>query len=351
MFDKKPDGTMMTTHGGGTSRKRMHACKDYTGAEITRVLRDEVFNLKIPVIEFTAVVELIMDDKGYAAGAVLMNMETGEFLVAKAKTVVIATGGAGRLHYQNFPTSNHYGATADGVIFAYRAGANLLYQDTIQYHPSGVAYPPQLFGALVTEKVRAIGAMVLNVDGEPFLHPLETRDVACASLLRECHSRMKGIPTPEGYGIWLDTPIIEVIHGKGMIERSIPGMFRMFMQYGVDMREIPILIYPTFHYQNGGIEIEGNGATAKIPNLYVAGEAVGGIHGRNRLMGNSMLDIVVFGRLCGQVATEQAKKISIGKMNINHVDAYAKELKSAGIEDTGMTSPLLLPKYTRQVNE
>ncbi|MBR2955162.1 MAG: FAD-binding protein, partial [Ruminococcus sp.] len=110
-FDKEADGTMVTTHGGGTSRKRMHAAKDYTGAEIMRTLRDEVLNRGIPVIDFTAAVEIILDENGKAAGAVLMNMETKELLVARAKTVIIATGGAGRLHYQGFPTSNHYGAT------------------------------------------------------------------------------------------------------------------------------------------------------------------------------------------------------------------------------------------------
>src|SRR5574344_1623427 len=164
-FDKESDGTMVTTHGGGTSRKRMHACKDYSGAEIMRTLRDEVINRQIPVVEFTSAVELLKDEKGQAAGAVLMNMETGDYLVAKAKTVIIATGGAGRMHYQGFPTSNHYGATADGLILGYRAGAPLLYQDTIQYHPTGVAYPSQIFGALVTEKVRSLGAMLVNIDG------------------------------------------------------------------------------------------------------------------------------------------------------------------------------------------
>ena len=150
-FDKEADGTMVTTHGGGTSRKRMHAAKDYSGAEIMRTLRDEVLNRNIPVIDFTAAIELILDENGNAAGAVLMNMETKELLVAKAKTVVIATGGAGRMHYQGFPTSNHYGATADGLVLGYRAGAKLLYAETLQYHPTGVAFPEQIFGALVTE--------------------------------------------------------------------------------------------------------------------------------------------------------------------------------------------------------
>ena len=124
-FDKEADGTMVTTHGGGTSRKRMHACKDYSGAEIMRTLRDEVLNRpdQITVVDFTAAVEIIKDEKGNACGAVLMNIETNEVRIAKAKVVIIATGGAGRMHYQGFPTSNHYGATADGLVLAYRAGA------------------------------------------------------------------------------------------------------------------------------------------------------------------------------------------------------------------------------------
>ena len=159
-FDKAPDGTMITTHGGGTSRKRMHAAKDYSGSEIMRTIRDEVLNLGIPVVEFTSAVELLKDEKGQTAGAVLLNMETGDYSVARAKTVVIATGGAGRMHYQGFPTSNHYGATADGLILGYRVGAKLRDVDTLQYHPTGTGYPEQIFGALVTEKVRSLGCLL-----------------------------------------------------------------------------------------------------------------------------------------------------------------------------------------------
>ena len=349
MFDKTENGTMITTHGGGTSRKRMHACADYTGAEIMRVLRDEVSCLKIPVIEYVAALELILDEDGQAAGAVLVNMLTGEYLIARAKSVIIATGGAGRMHYHGFPTSNHYGATADGLVLAYRAGANLLYQDTIQIHPTGVAHPVQLFGALVTEKVRSLGAMLVNADGEAFVHPLETRDVASAAILRECFERKNGINTPSGDGVWLDSPLIDIVHGSGTIEKSIPGMQRMFMNYDIDMRVSPILVYPTFHYQNGGIEIEKNGHTAKIPNLFVAGEAVGGIHGRNRLMGNSMLDIIVFGRIAGKNAAQQAKTTKIGRPSLKHVKDYADKIDGAGV-DTGALSPILLPNYVRDVN-
>ena len=346
-FDKAEDGTMITTHGGGTSRKRMHAAKDYSGAEIMRTLRDEVLNRNIPVVDFTAAIELILDDEGKACGAVLMNMETKELMVAKAKTVIIATGGAGRMHYQGFPTSNHYGATADGLVLGYRAGAKLLYAETLQYHPTGVAYPEQIFGALVTEKVRSLGAKLVNVNGEVFMHPLETRDVSAASIIRECSERGNGVDTGDGLGVWLDTPMIEAIGGEGTIMKRIPAMWRMFEKYGIDIRKEPILVYPTLHYQNGGLDINPDCMTTNIENLYVAGEAVGGIHGKNRLMGNSLLDIIVFGRIAGQSAGAKCKDVTVGKMTLDHIAKYEAEIEKAGIE-TEKVSPMLLPDYTRR---
>ncbi len=347
MFDKDADGNMITTHGGGTSRKRMHACKDYSGAEIMRTLRDEVINRNIPVVDFTSAIELIKDDGGAVAGAVLMNMETGELLVAKAKTVIIATGGAGRLHYQGFPTANHYGATADGLVLAYRAGAKLLYADTLQYHPTGTAEPTQIYGALVTEKVRSLGAQLVNVDGDAFVYSLETRDVTASAIIRECKKRGKGVKTTDGVGVWLDTPMIEEINGEGTIEKRIPAMLRMFGKYGIDIRKEPILVYPTLHYQNGGIDIDADGESVTVKNLYVAGEAVGGIHGRNRLMGNSLLDIIVFGRSAGKNATERAKTVSVGKLTLKHVDDFNRMAVEAGIENREI-SPRLLPDYRRK---
>ncbi|MBQ9743087.1 MAG: FAD-binding protein [Ruminococcus sp.] len=347
-FDKDPQGNMITTHGGGTSRKRMHAAKDYSGAEIMRTLRDEVLNRQIPVVDFTSAIELILDTNGNAAGAVLMNMETKELLVARAKTVIIATGGAGRMHYQGFPTSNHYGATADGLVLGYRVGAKLLYAETLQYHPTGAAFPEQIFGALVTEKVRSLGAKLVNEKGEVFMHPLETRDVAAASIIRECSDRDNGIDTGSGKGVWLDTPMIEKIGGEGTIEKRIPAMMRMFEKYGIDIRKEPILVYPTLHYQNGGLDITEDCMTTNVENLYVAGEAIGGIHGRNRLMGNSLLDIIVFGRSAGKNAAQKSKDVTIGELTLDHIEKFEQEIKDAGIV-TDSVSPKLLPKYTRDV--
>ena len=345
MFDKEKDGTMITTHGGGTSRKRMHAAADYSGAEIMRVLRDEALNRGIEVIEFSPAIELLLDNEGKAAGAVLLNLETGEYVVVRAKTVIIATGGAGRLHYQGFPTSNHYGATADGIILGYRAGAELAFADTIQYHPTGVAYPSQIFGALVTEKVRSMGATPLNVDGEQFVYHLETRDVEASAIIRECVVKNKGIETPTGVkAVWLDTPLIDILHGEGTLEKRVPAMLRMYLKFGIDMRKEPILVYPTLHYQNGGLLINENAQT-KIENLYVAGEASGGVHGKNRLMGNSLLDILVFGRRAGLHAGEKSKSINVKELNLKHVNNYHKELLENGVI-TERVSPMLLPHYT-----
>lgn len=342
-FDKTADGEPVTTHGGGTSRKRMHACKDATGLEIMRTLRSEVACKGIPVAEYSFAVEIIKDENGNAAGAVLANTETGGLSVVKAKTVIIATGGAGRLHCQGFPTSNHYGATADGLAIAYRAGAKLICADTLQYHPTGVAEPSRMLGALVTEKVRALGAQLVNKNGEAFVNPLEPRDVTAAAIIRECKLG-NGIKTANGFGVWLDTPMIEIVNGEGTIEKRLPSTFSTFKKAGIDIRKEPILVYPTLHYQNGGIEIDENCEAVGVKNLFACGEAAGGIHGRNRLMGNSLADIIVFGKTAGMVAAERSKDIRVGKLTLEHVEDFEKELEKAGVK-TAEFSPRILPDY------
>jgi succinate dehydrogenase/fumarate reductase flavoprotein subunit len=349
MFDKEPDGTMVEAHGGGTSRKRMHSARDYSGAEIMRTLRDEVRNRPdIEVIEFAPVMELVLDDVGHIAGAILMNLETERIFYVKAKAIVLATGGSGRLHYQGFPTTNHYGATADGVVMAYRVGAQLAFLDTMQYHPTGAAFPEQILGLLVTEKVRGLGAQPVNTNGEQFVYPLEPRDVEAAAFIRECKGRDLGVFTPSGQpGVWLDSPMIDLLHGPGTIERTLPAMVRQFKRYGIDMTRDPLLVYPTLHYQNGGVLLDAQGAT-NVPGLFIAGEISGGVHGRNRLMGNSLLEICVFGRRAGRSAAGHADKVSLGVPTLAHVTAWNRELDASGINGA-IKSPILLPDYTRHV--
>jgi succinate dehydrogenase/fumarate reductase flavoprotein subunit len=350
MFNKLPDGRMDVRHFGGSCRKRMHSAGDMTGAEIMRVLRDEARNRpeRITILELAPAVELLLDEDGKCAGAILFNMETREFYIVRAKAVILATGGFGRLHIKGFATTNHYGATMDGVILAYRAGVGNNYLYSTQYHPTGVAYPEQNVGLLITEKVRGLGAHVLNVDGEQFCFPLEPRDVESAELIREAIERGKGIVTPTGrMGLWLDSPMIDLLHGEGTVRKELPAKFIQFQRHGIDISREPMLVYPTLHYQNGGININDRAETA-TPGLYGAGEVVGGIHGENRLMGNSLQDIIVFGRRAGANAAEYVKNgVEIKKPSLNHVIEFERALQEAGVEDPAV-APILLPDYSTE---
>ncbi len=353
MFNKTPEGHMVVRHFGGSSRKRLHSAGDMTGAEIMRVVRDEARNRqdRITVLEFCPAAELLLDKEGKCAGAVLYNMETHEYYICKAKAVVLATGGFGRLHIKDFATTNHYGATMDGVVLAYRAGVGNKYLYSTQYHPTGVVFPEQNVGLLITEKVRGLGAHVLNTDGEQFCFPLEPRDVESAELIREAMERSKGIMTPTGrVGLWLDSPMIDELHGEGTVKKELPAKFIQFNRHGIDISKEPMLVYPTLHYQNGGINIDA-AAKTEISGLFGAGEVVGGIHGENRLMGNSLQDIITFGRRAGAEAAEYVKGgVELKKLTLDHVVQFENELKEAGIKNP-KTAPILLPDYsTEEVN-
>src|SRR5229473_3366602 len=223
LFDRDPDGNLHVKKGGGSSKPRLLTCSDYTGLEIMRVLKDEVLNQKIQLLEFSAAVEL--------------------------------------------------------------------QSDTFQYHPTGAVHPEQLVGALVTEGIRSEGGHLVNAKGERFVNELDTRDVVSSSIIRECEEG-RGVRTVTGrIGVWLDTPLLDVESGPGTLEKHFPAMVRQYKRYGLDITKDPVLIYPTLHYQNGGVQIDVNSESG-VRNLFVAGEASGGLHGRNRLMGNSLLDLM-----------------------------------------------------------
>lgn len=347
MFDTHPNGDLVVSFAGGHCRRRVHSCKDLSGMEFMRVIRDELWNKRVEVLEFSPAIELLLDEKGRCAGAILMNLETHEHIIVRARAVILATGGIGRLHPNNFPTTNHYGATADGLVIAYRAGARLLHMDAIQYHPTGAAWPEQMLGQLITEALRGNGAQLVNVHGERFINELETRDVVSSAIIREVRHRKNGVRTPTGMeGVWLDTPLIDILGGEGKLDRMFAGIVHRFREYGIDVHKEPILVFPTQHYQNGGIEIDAEGRT-DIPALFAAGEVAGGVQGKNRLGGNSLLDIFVFGRRAGKAAALFAKEVPPpGKLTLEHVRRYHEELAAEGIEK-GRVSPLLLPDYTR----
>lgn len=343
-FSKNADGTLQRTWAGGASYPRIHFVADYTGMEIMKVLRDEVVNRKVPYLEFSPVIELILDEDGKCAGAMILDLETNRVFPIRAKSVILATGGIGRLHIQNFPTTNHYGATADGLVVAYRAGVKLLHMDSIQFHPTAAAYPEQISGLLVTEVFRGRGVHLVNSMGERFINELETRDVVASAIIREVTERGQGITTPSGMkGVWLDTPLVEMRLGPGSMERYFAHLFHRFSKFDIDIRKEPVLVYPGQHYQNGGLFTDEHGET-NVPNLYAAGEVAGGVHGRNRLGGNSLIDLFIFGRRAGEKAAKKAKEIHLAKLTLKHVEDFYKALGEQGI-DKNVPSPILLPDY------
>ena len=351
LFDKYPTGRMKVRHGGGTSRKRLHAAGDVTGLELMRVLRDHAEVQKnIQVLNFAPAVELLTDENGCAVGAVLERI-TGDAShtatwVVHAKAVVMATGGFGRLHFKGFPTSNHYGAMADGLVMAYRAGVPLRDLRYCQYHPTGIVYPERKIGLLSTEKFRGWGAQLLNRHGEEFVFGLEPRDVTSAAIIRECLDLDNGVSTPGGQvGVWLDIPLIDLLHGRGTIKREFPGRFQEFLRRGLDLRKVPMLTYPTLHYQNGGIVIGSDGGT-DMPGLFAAGEVTGGVHGNNRLMGNALLEILVFGLRAGSSAATFAQSIGEGggHPGLSHLEAFLEALEAVH-QGCRRTAPQLLPSY------
>jgi len=229
---------------------------------------------------------------------------------------------------------------------AYRAGVPVCFLHTVQYHPTGVVFPEQAEGILITEKFRGAGANLVNIEGNQFVNEREPRDVEAASIILECTAKGKGVPTPSGkYGIWLDSPMIEMLSGEGTVKREFPGKYILYKRFGIDISKEPMLIYPTLHYQNGGLEFQQSGET-KLPGFFVGGEVGGGVHGANRLMGNSLLDIVVFGRIAGRAAGEYAKKAKAGnKLTLDHVVKYHKELADADV-GSDRVAPMILPDYT-----
>ena len=346
IFDREEDGRFRQRRGGGSSRPRLLTCADYTGLDIMRNLKEACVNEGVRMIEYAPAVELLSDGRGRCTGAIMKNMDNDRWIVVRAKVVILATGGSGRLHIQGFSTSNHFGATGDGLCLAYRIGARLAFMDTFQYHPTGVVYPEQMSGILVTEGIRSNGAQLVNAKGERFINELDTRDVVAAAILREV-AEGRGVTTPLGKaGVWLDMPMVDMLNGEGTLEKRFPAMVRQYGRYQIDIRKQPVLIYPTLHYQNGGIQIDTN-ARSTIAGLLVAGEASGGVHGRNRLMGNSLLDIIVYGKRAGKTAAALASETDFGPLTLDHVKHFYAELKRKGVS-RGIRSPLLFPDYVKK---
>jgi succinate dehydrogenase / fumarate reductase flavoprotein subunit/L-aspartate oxidase len=346
MFDLEENqpigGNLLRKKPGGASAARILSYRDYTGLEMMRVLREAVdLDPGIEVWNRSPVVELLSDERGRCAGAVVYNLEWRTFSLVRAHAVILATGGAGRLHLNSFPTSNHYGATADGLVLAYRIGARLRELDSFQYHPTGIAYPTHLAGGLISEAARSAGARLLNGEGQRFVDELKPRDIVASAILREC-AQGRGIEREGQIGVFLDTPTLEM-ENPGILEKRLVTLRHLARKCGHDAAQDPFLVYPTLHYQNGGVAIDKDGATC-VAGLFCIGEVTGGIHGRNRLMGNALLDILSMGRRAGAKAAESRSHVMASRAGIGHVHAWQRELTLAGLP-LHVKAPQLFPEY------
>src|SRR5213080_1981540 len=282
---------------GGASRKRLLQVGDRTGHAITKALRDAVESSSVITFPHSPLLELAETaDSGWRA-------RCGEH-VLEASTVVLAAGGRcyAEAERRGELTTNHPGATGEVTRIALDAGAEARDLDALQYHPNGGAWPETMQGYSIPETTRAYGAVLLNADGEEFTDSLGPRDAVSQAIVDEV-AQGKGVETPDGRpAVYLDTTRIP----EADAEVSLPYMLRRYRAAGIDPLKEPILTYPVLHYQNGGLVIDANAETT-LEGLYACGEIAGGTHGRNRMMGNSLLECCVFGRRAGKAAAGKAR--------------------------------------------
>jgi succinate dehydrogenase / fumarate reductase flavoprotein subunit len=353
VFDRTPDGRINQRNFGGHRYPRLAHVGDRTGLELIRTLQDHAVQTGMTVHMEHTVVELILDG-GRAAGVLAYDRERGRFIVFAAKAIVLATGGIGRAYKI---TSNSWEGTGDGHALAYRAGAELIDMEFIQFHPTGMVWPPSVKGILVTEGVRGEGGVLKNSEGRRFMFDdipdnykpqtasdpeegwrytqgdksarrppeLLTRDHVARCINREVKA---GRGSPHG-GVFLDIAWIKekIKDSEAHIKRKLPSMYHQFKELAdLDITREPMEVGPTTHYVMGGIRVDADSQESTIPGLFAAGECASGINGANRLGGNSLSDLIVFGKRAGEYAAEFARKNGATRVDD---DAVAAAMKTA----------------------
>src|ERR1700723_311565 len=351
VFDRTPEGKISQRNFGAHRYPRLAHVGDRTGLEMIRTLQDHGIHQGISVHMEWTIVTLLKDGER-VVGAFGYDRERGRFKIFKAKAVVIASGGLGRAFKI---TSNSWEGTGDGHSLAYHAGAELVDMEFIQFHPTGMIWPPSVQGILVTESVRGEGGVLRNKDGKRFMFDdipdnykgqtaeseeegwrytqgdktarrppeLLTRDHVARCINREVKA---GRGSPHG-GVFLDIAWLKekLPNAAEHIKKKLPSMYHQFKQLAdIDITQVPMEIGPTTHYMMGGGQVDGDSQMSTVPGLFAAGECAAGLHGANRLGGNSLSDLVVFGRRAGEYAAKFAKENSAGKIDQGHVDEVAK---------------------------
>jgi len=344
VFDRTADGRILQRNFGGHKYPRLAHVGDRTGLEMIRTLQDHGIHQGIDVHMECTVVELLKSGDRIV-GAFGYDREKGRFRVFRAKAVVLASGGIGRAFKV---TSNSWEYTGDGHALAYRAGAELMDMEFVQFHPTGMVWPPSVKGILVTEGVRGEGGVLRNSEGKRFMFDdipdlykhqtadneeegwiytqgdknarrppeLLTRDHVARSIVREIK---EGRGSPHG-GVFLDIAWIKskLPDGAERIRKKLPSMYHQFKQLaGIDITETPMEVGPTTHYVMGGVRVDPETQMSAVPGLFAAGECAAGLHGANRLGGNSLSDLLVFGKLAGE-----------------HAAVFAKDRGAVGVDDS-----------------
>src|SRR5580700_4157267 len=351
VFDRTKEGKILQRNFGGHRYPRLAHVGDRTGLEMIRTLQDHGIHQGIEVHMECTILDLLTD-AGRMAGAFGYDREKGRFKIYGAKAVVMATGGIGRAYKI---TSNSWEYTGDGQSLAYRAGAELMDMEFVQFHPTGMVWPPSVRGILVTEGVRGEGGVLRNSEGKRFMFAdipanyasstadneeegwryvigdksarrppeLLTRDHVARCIVREVK---EGRGSPHG-GVFLDIAWIKekIPNAEEHIKRKLPSMYHQFMQLAdLDITKTPMEIGPTTHYVMGGVRVNGDTQMSDVPGLFAAGEVAAGLHGANRLGGNSLSDLLVFGKLAGEYAAKFAKDHGAGSIDQAQVDEVAR---------------------------
>jgi succinate dehydrogenase / fumarate reductase, flavoprotein subunit len=344
LFDRTESGDILQRAFGGHTFKRLCHVGDRTGLEMIRTLQDRGVQQGIDVYMECTVTRLLTDN-GRVAGAFAYWRENGRFIVFKAKSIVIATGGIGKAWRV---TSNSWEYTGDGMALAYEAGAELMDMEFVQFHPTGMVWPPGVQGILVTEAVRGEGGILRNKAGERFMEKydpkrmeLSTRDVVARSIYTE---------VKEGRGTEHGGAYLDISHKPAeYVKKKLPSMYHQFKELAdVDITKGPMEVGPTCHYMMGGIRVDAETAESTVPGLFAAGEAAAGLHGANRLGGNSLSDLLVFGRRAGLAASANAKRSSASSIDNAQIDQAAKELL-VPFSNSGTESPYAVHRDLQEV--
>ncbi|HLQ79028.1 MAG TPA: fumarate reductase/succinate dehydrogenase flavoprotein subunit [Terriglobia bacterium] len=351
VFDRTKDGQILQRNFGGHKFPRLAHVGDRTGLEMIRTLQDHGIHQGITVHMECTIVTLLKDGDR-VVGAFGYDRERGRFLLFKTKAIVLATGGIGRAYKI---TSNSWEYTGDGHSLAYNAGADLIDMEFVQFHPTGMIWPPSVAGLLITEAVRGEGGVLRNSQGKRFMFDdipdayktqtadnelegwnycqgektarrppeLLTRDHVARCIMREVKA---GRGSPHG-GVFLDISWIKekIPNAPEHIKRKLPSMYHQFKQLAdIDITTTPMEVGPTTHYMMGGVRVHPETQMSTVPGLFSAGECGAGLHGANRLGGNSLSDLLVFGKRAGQFAAAFAKERAFGQVNMDQVDTAAR---------------------------